>query len=226
MSKYGRLTCFHAAAELFNTAVTGLYVELSVSTQITTRSCFTAGTEGIAGFFLDMQCELMFCRLFCALFQRFLWKLFWIATGSSDLEPAEHLRKVLDWRVRSFSSSKHSIIFLKKSYHPSTVSSSLKCVQTRRLLFPSGLFWQNLVPPVVPLHRCSSFLLFLGWQTSLITHIILSACRGECFNVASFSFFLFARFVSSLLSSLTHLSTFRYSRGPARLDDGAPGLVA
>lgn len=60
--------------------------------------------------------------------------------GSYDPEPAEHLRKVLERRVRSFSSSEHLIISLKKYFHPSPVSSSLTRVQTGRLLLPFGPF--------------------------------------------------------------------------------------
>lgn len=43
---------------------------------------------------------------------------------------------------------------------------------------------------------------------------------------SSLSFLLSAQFLSFLLSSLTHLNTFRCSCGPARLSHGAAGLVA
>lgn len=86
-----------------------------------------------------MKCELK-CegRILQAVFHSF--PTVPLETVGSDPEPAEHLRKVLERRVCSFSSSEHLIISLKKSFHPSTVSSSLTCVQTGRLHLLFGLF--------------------------------------------------------------------------------------
>lgn len=163
-----------------------------------------------------------------------------MASTVTRSQPTEHLQNILERCVSTLQHHHQDVkwgnIFWKNAVHPLTsdflfhVSLILSLFRQRLSHFATWTLMTETRSCLLFFSTEPSFLLFP--QSVLPDNKPHYTHYAECRPTQSqghglmFLFFLFAQFVYFLLSSLTHLSTFRYSHGPARLDDGAPGLVA